>query len=67
MRSCKVTKNHSPVQSKTKVRVLSPSHLAIVLVHTVRNVQDPIHLHIVWIKRLLFLQRTTRSETKASG
>lgn len=45
----------------------SSSHLAIVLVHTVRNVQDPIHLYIVWIKRLLILQRATRSETKDSG
>lgn len=33
------------------------SHLAIVLVHTVRNVQDPIHLYIVWVKRLLILQK----------
>lgn len=43
------------------------SHLAIVLVHTVGNIQDPVHLHIVWVKRLLVLQRTTQSDTKAES
>lgn len=32
-------------------------HLAIVLVHTVRHVQDPIHFYVVWVKRLLILQK----------
>lgn len=38
------------------------SHLAIILVHTVGNIQDPVHLYIVWIKRLLILNKTTESE-----
>lgn len=42
----------SPVKQMSK-----QGHLAIVLVHTVRNVQDPIHLHIVGVKRLLILQK----------
>lgn len=32
------------------------SHLAIVLVYTVGHIQNPVHLHIVWIKRLLILK-----------
>lgn len=35
-------------------------HLAIVLVHAVGHVQDPVHFHVVWVKRLLVLKRTTR-------
>ena len=37
------------------------SHLAIVLVHTMGYIQDPVHLHVVWIEWLLILKRTTGS------
>lgn len=39
------------------------SHLAIILVHTVGNIQDSVHLYIVWVKRLFILQTTTGSAT----
>lgn len=36
-----------------------PTDLAVVFVHTVGHIKDPVYFNIVWVERLLVLQGTT--------